>query len=67
MTVTVIREKCRAIQYKGDELEPERSTRLGLWLHTSTNCICKCYYFKIVTIYVSYVVTVIANTCCLLL
>ena len=69
MTVTVIRKKCRAIQYKGDESEPERSRSLGLWLRTSTNIprrICKCYYLKIITAFVNYVVAVIANTCYLL-
>ena len=39
MTVTVIRKKCRGIQYKGDEQEPQTSPVLGLWLRTSTDCI----------------------------
>ena len=50
MTLTVIRKKCRAIQYKGDEQVPERSTSLGLWLPTSTNCIFRDAYVSASTL-----------------
>ncbi|KAI0235591.1 hypothetical protein LSAT2_013882 [Lamellibrachia satsuma] len=47
LLLSIERTKVQAyLMYKGDEQEPERSTSLGLWLRTSTNCIFRDAYLS---------------------